>query len=375
MDEHVLARARRLLERYPVCDHCLGRAFLEVEGRDNEERGRKIREALGFECVDPGDCYFCMGIFGRLDELADKALREIRTTNFRRFRIGSHLNKELIAREEELWDAAESMETETLKKHVNREVGKRVKALNPRLQYDGENPEIEVILKLPDGEAQRVTHPIILIGRYRKRQGIRQSKQLCPHCKGRGCQHCEYTGRVDTNSVEDMIGSVALGIFGGTETRMHTPFNEGELAVVGEGVPFALEVKNPLRYPRNAEQLIIQEVNRSSSGVELLELKRGNKGAVKAVKEIKTRCYEFLFEGQPKSCDKRKIFQMIHGKGNRRVNVLSLEYGEENGLQKIRIRFDGPLNVERFVKGDATRPNLKDFAEVRGPVTIRVCGT
>ncbi len=374
MMEDTLARARRLVEQYMVCDHCLGRAFLEVEGKDNAERGRKIREALGVPQVDPRDCYFCMGIFGRIDELARRALWDIRGTGFTRFRIGSHLNGELIRREEELWDAAASVETETLRKHVNREVGKRVKAMDSRLQYEGEYPEVEVILDLPAGETLRITHPIILVGRYRKKAGMRQSKMLCPHCVGRGCSKCGYTGRVDRNSVEDVVGTVALGVFGGTGTRIHTPFNEGTLPVSGNGVPFALQIKEPLRCPKNAIQIIMDNVNRSGSGVELVELRRGEKGDIREIKGIKTRCYEFIFRGRPKHCEKRRVFQMIHGKGNRRVDILSVDYWQEGELLKLRMRFAGPLNVERFVSGDATRPNLRDFAEVEGTVDIRVCG-
>jgi len=46
----VLEEAQRMLEKYPLCDHCLGRQFaLLGHGFENEERGKAIKMALMFE--------------------------------------------------------------------------------------------------------------------------------------------------------------------------------------------------------------------------------------------------------------------------------------------------------------------------------------
>ena len=43
----ILEKAQRMLEEYPLCDHCLGRQFaLLGHGIENDERGRAIKLAL-----------------------------------------------------------------------------------------------------------------------------------------------------------------------------------------------------------------------------------------------------------------------------------------------------------------------------------------
>lgn len=46
----ILQLALKMLEKYPLCDHCLGRQFAMLgHGVENDERGRAIKLVLAFE--------------------------------------------------------------------------------------------------------------------------------------------------------------------------------------------------------------------------------------------------------------------------------------------------------------------------------------
>jgi len=282
--DDVLHRAGTLLRKYKVCDHCLGRAFMEVEGADNEERGRKIREVLEGGQTPPEECYFCEGIFSRIDCYAGTAIRELQGYVFRTFRVGSHVPEKIIHREEVLWEVIGAKSSETIKKHINREVGKKIKGATGK-RYDAENPDIDVIVDVEAEDVRVQSNPLYIYGRYRKYADMPQSKWPCRYCRGRGCERCGYSGRQWREAVEYYIADVLLGVTGGKDTKFHAAGREDiDARMLGTGRPFVMEIVKP-RIRFEEWEWLRGEINAHGEGkMEVLCLMPSNRKEVQDMK-------------------------------------------------------------------------------------------
>ncbi len=160
MDEEILRRARRITGDIRLCNHCLGRLFLEVEGKDNEERGRKIRQALGGE--EPERCELCGGFFKRIDETAWKAVEMLNRYDVRTIIVSSSVPKSVLQQEEEIWERYEIKQSESIKKDISRTLGKKLTEIGP-WRYDPESPEARIVVDLA-GNVQVDILPIYITG-------------------------------------------------------------------------------------------------------------------------------------------------------------------------------------------------------------------
>ncbi|MBC7130447.1 hypothetical protein H5T51_04410, partial [Candidatus Bathyarchaeota archaeon] len=128
-----LEKALIMLKTHPLCDHCLGRQFaLLGYGLENEARGKSIKNALLMEAhasalsgekeglavlrvlavngfLDSATdvlqrmgkqisrknvakkCFLCENSFQRIDELAEKAVKELSEYDFQNFLVGIEL--------------------------------------------------------------------------------------------------------------------------------------------------------------------------------------------------------------------------------------------------------------------------------------------
>lgn len=381
----VIDRARALVDKYQICDHCLGRAFLEVEGKDNRERGKKIREALNVGETPPEKCYFCMGIFSKIDEYTDLAVKELRGYVFKTFRVGSHIPKEIIAREEELWEIVGVKNTETIKKHINREVGKRIKQKMGK-EYDAESPDVDVIIDTETDEIHVHSNPIYLYGRYRKYAEMPQSKWPCRYCGGKGCEKCEFTGRQWRETVEYYLADVLLGITGGKDTKLHAAGREDiDARMLGTGRPFVIEIVEP-RIRFDDWEWVRNELNAHGKGkIEIICLVPSDRKEARDLKSSKfNKTYRALVEcGAPiapeileklKELEGKTIFQRTperikHRRSDllrkRRVLYISGEWRDENHLI-LYITAESGLYIKELVSGDngRTKPSVSSILGV-----------
>jgi tRNA pseudouridine synthase 10 len=106
---------KEIATQYPICDECIGRLFPYIEGENNRERGKKVRELLGIK--ESRECYFCRGIFNRLDDVARNL--DVHQYEFNTFILGTHLDEELLKREEMLLERVGVVDgIESLKKNL-----------------------------------------------------------------------------------------------------------------------------------------------------------------------------------------------------------------------------------------------------------------
>jgi len=371
----ILLRARELLDRYNVCDACLGRVFTNYEGNSNEERGRKIREALGKE--PSKSCYFCMGWCSRIDELAQWARKVMFEYECKTFRIGTHLSQELIRREEELFEFVGVDQAESLKKHINREVGKKLQQETGKKYAD--NPDLEIVLDLEEERAYGRPAPLYLYGRYVKTHEMPQTKWPCRFCGGRGCPNCDYTGRQWKETVEYYVSDVLLAITMGDETRFHAAGREDiDAFMLGDGRPFVVEVVRPRRRYVDLDMLR-REINRHAEGkVKILCLLPSNRDEVRELKSEKyVKVYRALVEMKEKRdlstleqlkgivVTQRTPTRILHRKKDkvRKKKVYDIWWEKLNEKEVyIYVRAESGLYVKEFITGDngRTRPSVSE---------------
>ena len=77
---------------FGLCDSCLGRQFINIEGSNNKERGRNIRKLLSIE--ESRHCWLCDGIMNDIEKLADIAINALKEYEFDRTNVFSYSDEE-----------------------------------------------------------------------------------------------------------------------------------------------------------------------------------------------------------------------------------------------------------------------------------------
>jgi len=182
-----------------ICDHCLGRLFYqEVSGENNSERGNYVKKLLnsaGHLTEKNAPCYLCGDIFDNLEETLEKIINRISSppVEFSTFLVGCRLNQEILNKEKILQEEI-GIESESIKKEINRELGKQLEALWER-EVDFDNPNLVIMVDFTTDKINLQINPLFLEGRYRKLiRGIPQTRWPCKKCKGKGCERCNFTG-------------------------------------------------------------------------------------------------------------------------------------------------------------------------------------
>ena len=246
LDEPQAEVARRAAGR-PLCPECFGRLLGRWgHGLSNPERAARVRETLGRAPATEQACSVCGGVFGRLDVWADRAVRAAEGYEWHRFTCGSRWDPERLASEEALWTEVGTAWGESARAAFNRELGKRLEQLTGA-QGGPERADVVFLADLPVGRVELTVASLYLRGRYRKLdRSIPQTRWPCRRCGGRGCVHCDGTGRTYPTSVEELVAAPFLAATRAEGTRFHGMGREDiDARMLGRGRPFVLELLKP----------------------------------------------------------------------------------------------------------------------------------
>jgi len=333
----------RLLRENPICDHCLGRLFARYgRGLRNEDRGRSIKTVLtmeahrmlslpgmevqaeqdlralwvngGFEPakqallyegkeVEPQGraCMVCNGMMDRLAEAVQAALGSLHQIDYENFLVSTVGAEEIMKREEDLAVSYGLEGFESVKWEINREVGKAISAVTGK-PVELKRPDVLVEVHPLSMTVSLKLSSIFVYGRYRKlERGMPQSKWLCSYCHGKGCAHCNYTGKKYPTSVEEEIANVLVPLAQGSGDKFHGAGREDvDARMLGDGRPFVMEILNPKkrRFDLSGAEREIKE--RSAGKVEVLGLRFVGPTMVQRVKggEKSRKKYAGLIESE-----------------------------------------------------------------------------
>lgn len=325
---YILDLSLRMLEKYPLCDNCLGRQFALLGfGVDNSERGRSIKmllamaahemalsaegkvkeigmkilkilatrgsfkvardllEKMGRRVGGEEECFLCEGVFKNLQPIIGGAIEKVKEYEFDNFLVGIRLPIEIEEREDEFKAEFGAQHSESIRNEMSRVIGREIsQRLNKPVDYM--KPQIVILINPFTGEIDLQVNSLFITGRYKKLiRGIPQSKWICMKCGGRGCARCNWTGKMYPESVEELIAKPILDVTLGEETAFHAAGREDRDArMLGGGRPFVIEVKKPKR--RNVDLKGLEKaINEYARGkVEVLDLRFGDKDDVKKLK-------------------------------------------------------------------------------------------
>ncbi len=154
---------------------------------------------------------------------------------------------------------------------------------------------------------QRPPAKVYVEGRYRKlSRDLPQTVFFCPDCKGhprrkKNCARCEGFGKLTRDSVQELVGWVAGGVFKTRKNKFHGAGREDvDVRMLGRGRPFVLELLDPKNYDVDLAELEA-EINRRNEGrLEICGLHWSEKERVRIVKEEKrAKRYRALVAVEP----------------------------------------------------------------------------
>jgi tRNA pseudouridine synthase 10 len=427
----ILQKSLEMLEKYPLCDHCLGRQFaLLGHGIENDERGKSIKltftmkahaislskdkESIkilktlatnGFSKTAqeilqkmkkripsknfPKTCYLCQNKFNNIEYLAKKALNLLATYEYNTFLVGIELPTTSEEREDEFKAEFDVRYGENLRNEFGRLIGKKIAEANNK-PVDFMKPEMVVLVNPYTEAVQLQANPLFISGRYKKLvRGIPQSKWFCSNCRGKGCEKCNWTGKMYPESVEEIIAKPFLDATDGLKSSFHASGREDiDARMLGTGRPFVIEITKPKKRYLNLEKM--QEVvnSQGKDKVQVLNLKFADKDIVRALKRGESTQKEYRvfieFENKISARDLRLLERKLEGLMisqktpvrvlHRRADLTREKYIYEVNVKKLspkkaemKIRCQGGLYVKELVTGDGGRtvPSVSEILKNR----------
>jgi tRNA pseudouridine synthase 10 len=412
----ILKKAQKMLEKHPLCNHCLGRQFaLLGYGLDNQKRGetlkllltmkghqlalssKKARFSLLKNLATNGsfdmateilkkmrkrtgkkqECYLCQERFKHLDELVDSALEKLKAYEYTTFLVGVELTTDVEEREDEFKAEFEVRHGESMRNAFSRDIGKKIFEITKKAA-EYKKPDVVVLINPFTGQVTLQANPLYIEGRYRKLiRGIPQSRWVCRKCRGKGCPRCNWTGKMYPESVEEIIAGPTLEKTGGEDTSFHAAGREDvDARMLGQGRPFIVEVKKPKRRFIDLQDLV-HTINKQAQGkVEVLNLRFASKDDIRKLKkaEASDKVYKAIVEFDRNISDEEleaveKTFantvvrqqtplRVLH----RRADLVREKYIYEAKIKKLtpnraemRIHCQGGLYIKELITGDEGR--------------------
>jgi tRNA pseudouridine synthase 10 len=330
-------------------------------------------------------CFLCEDKLNIIDGLVGKALKLLENYEYGSFLVGTEVPVAAAEREDEFKAEFEVKYGENLRNEFGRVIGKRIAVCNGK-EVEFKKPEVVVLVNPFTEETRLQVNPLFIAGRYKKLvRGIPQSKWFCSSCRGKGCEKCNWTGKMYPESVQEIIGKPLLDATGGAEVTFHASGREDiDARMLGSGRPFVIEVSKPKKRLLDLAKLE-EAVNAYGRGkVEVLNLKLASRDVVRRLKkgESTQKEYHLLMEFENRitikelhrleeSLTNATIMQetplrVLH----RRANLTREKYIYEVNVKKLspkkaemKIRCQGGLYVKELVTGDEGRtvPNVSEL--------------
>ena len=277
------------LAQFRLCDPCLGRLFAKIgKGYENRHRGAIVRQVLNLAVMEKdSECGLCKGLNSKIDYFAELAIEAFIGWEFSNFLVGTKFEQEIVAAEEIIWAETGASQTETIKGELNREIGKRVEKIIGK-EAEFAKPDIVAIIDTTYESVDVQVASVYIYGRYTKlSREIPQTRWPCRECRGKGCPRCSDTGKMYQDSVEELIGRIALKHTNGKDHRFHGMGREDiDALMLGNGRPFVLEIKDPKIRTLDFENLQ-KEVNGSTDKVQVSELRASDGDEVVRIKSAR----------------------------------------------------------------------------------------
>jgi tRNA pseudouridine synthase 10 len=424
----ILEKAQNMLEKYPLCNHCLGRQFaLLGHGLENQTRGEAIKLLLTMQAhqmtltnektgiallktlaangafpiavqvlqmqkkrvCKAKQCHLCNGKIGSTAELADKAAKLLSEYEFSTFLVGIKLPTDIEEREDEFKAEFDLNFSESMRNEFSRTIGKAISELTGK-EVEFKRPDVAVLVNPLTAHVSLQVNPLHISGRYKKlARGVSQSRWICRTCHGKGCEKCNWTGKMYAESVEDFIAKPTLEMTSSETAILHGAGREDvDARMLGTGRPFVIEVKTPKKRFIDLKALE-KTINKHATGkVEVHGLKFADKDLVRRLKkdEGSEKAYRVVVEFEKTVSDKElaKLENALQGiivyqqtpqrVLHRRADRVREKYIYEAKVKRLtpkrvrlEVRCQGGLYVKELVTGDdgRTKPSVAEILDTK----------
>ena len=385
-EKNIKKISEKIYNKYKLCDNCFGRLFTKIDDKlSNIDIGRKLRYNLKIiEEIPSENCWLCQGLLNNKNKYIDVIKKSLIKYEFKSFLIGSIIDEDIIKKEKIILDQYKLKYFESIKIQLNREIGLKLEKILSK-NVDFENPQIMIILDTQFNYIKLQIKSIYIYGRYNKlKRGIPQTKWHCKTCRGLGCKLCNYSGKIYEDSVEELISTHALKMFNAKDESFHGAGREDiDVKMLGNGRPFVLEIKNPIKRKIDLYELkkIINTANINK--VKLNELKFVDKEEIKLIKTKKyNKTYRVIILGEKFfNIEKlKKAALSLRGKiinqytptrvARRRANLIRdrkiYEIDVESVEKKyatLKIRSESGTYIKELITGDngKTKPSISEL--------------
>lgn len=389
-------KLEEILNNHCLCNRCLGRLVAQAFHRiSNEERGKIIRSFFGIEkdlgiveikecnlyslplrneySTKTEKCYVCNNIFEKINGIAEKIVKKIEKSgiDFSTFIVGSKLPKKIIKRDEELRNSVGVEFTESIKKELNREIGKLVeKKINK--SFSSQNPDLEILVDFRRNKIILTPRSVFIVGYYKKlKRGIPQSKWILK----------DGTKRYRT-SIQEIIEKPIIEHFRAKGIRFSAAGREDVDVRCLDWRPFVIEILKPKIRKYDLKSLE-NEINKSSY-IKVRLLRYGERKDVVKIKQTrhdKTYHAIVVFEKEIDENKLKKIKELentiIKQKTPTRVLHRRADLLRERKVKKIEYKILGKKKVEFIITAEAglyikelihgdngrTKPNIAELVD------------
>jgi tRNA pseudouridine synthase 10 len=219
-------------------------------------------------------------------------------------------------------------------------------------------------------------------------RGIPQSEWICWKCGGKGCPRCNGTGKLYSESVEELIGKPFLDLASGEDISLHAAGREDiDARMLGRGRPFIIEVKKPKKRFLDLK-ILSKTINAHALGkVKVSNLRFANKDLIRELKkaEAAEKVYRTIVKFDRNVSDlELETLQAtlnnatIHQQTPRRVLHRRADRVREKHIYmaktkrlapdraELNIRCQGGLYIKELVTGDdgRTEPSVAKILQV-----------
>ncbi|MFB3889082.1 MAG: tRNA pseudouridine(54/55) synthase Pus10 [Candidatus Bathyarchaeia archaeon] len=396
-----LQQALEMLEKYCLCDNCLGRQYaLLGYGIENSTRGHALKLTLTLQAsalaiakepagvktlkllaahgfsqeaertlhhlkkrlpkAERAQCFLCGDKLQNVNALVQKALTQLAHHEYATFLVGIELPTTVEEREDEFKAAFEVGYSESMKHEFGRLLGKAIEAQAGKTVEYGK-PDIMVIFNPFTERIRLQVNPLFVAGRYRKLvRDLPQSKWFCPDCRGKGCEKCGGTGKLYPESVEELVSKPFLDAAEGEKTAFHASGREDiDARMLGNGRPFVVEISKPKKRSIDLKQLKAV-INEAAKGkVKISRLRFTSREKVRKLKKSESAQKEYralvCFEKEISDADLKLLEEKLNGamikqQTPRRVLHRRADLTRERYIYKLKVKKVSPKEAELHVR-------------------------
>ena len=227
--------------------------------------------------------------------------------------------------------------------------------------------------------------PLFIYGRYNKYvRDLPQTRWFCKICRGKGCRHCNYTGKLYENSIEELVAQPFLKKTDGVDKSFHGCGREDiDVRMLGNGRPFVLEIKNPrhrlLELPKIEELINVQ----NKDIIEVNSLRFSDRNEIARIKNASFRkTYRIVFKSKKpinneklkkairalrsKSIGQQTPSRVAHRRADmvREKQIYSCHIESIDGtMTTLTLEAESGTHIKELVSGDdgKTKPSLSEL--------------